>query len=141
MTSFRRAHVAGAPVYSAAVYQPKGYALPKADWTDIRVPAGDWIRPREFLGEPDPLRAYAEALVRLYDSRIDAAREWFERVGREYHACALCCWCPYDRAAQRQLAEFGSFVCHTGPLGWWIENRLGVRVWNDTDRARMKAIL
>lgn len=148
MTSFQRSHGLTMPVFSAAVYQPKGYELPKADWTDIRRD-GRWIRPRDFVTESgvyvgDPLESYARALFELYDSRIEEAQRWFHEVAQDYHTLggiALACWCPYDRAAQRQLGEHGSFVCHTGPLGSWIESRLGHRVWNDTDRARMKAIV
>lgn len=134
MTSFFKVNDDNTPEefvpHSVAVYQPKGYTLPKIAWTDIRKD-GKWIRPREFMDDPSPAEAYWSAILDHYDTREDEAWEWYE-TAPEY--LAMCCWCPSDRAAQRQLKEFGSFICHTGPLGEWLESRLGVHVSYDEDR-------
>lgn len=139
LTSFMRSHSLppGVVPYSAAVYQPKGYSYEKVAWTDIRPAGGQWIRPREFLSEDEPLDGYRQALLSLYGSRKEAAVAWRDSVP---HDVALCCWCPYDRAAQRQLDQFGSFVCHTAVLGEFIYNELGVAVWEDADRRKMAVL-
>lgn len=136
ITSFQRSHGLGdVPVWSAAVYSPRQFThYPKAWWTDIRNEDGAWTRPRDFVDRPDPLGAYRAELLRLYRSREEQARAWVSGVD---DWAALCCWCPYDRAAQRQLEEHGSFVCHTAVVGEFLEE-LGVRVWYDQDRRRMK---
>lgn len=122
--------------YSAAVYQPKGFNFEKVAWTDIRKD-GKWTRPREFLDCPNPLHGYREAMLDLYESRYEEALEWANSL-RE--PVALCCWCPYDRAAQRQLKDFGSFVCHTAVLSEFCSERLGLPVWEDSDRRRMSVL-
>lgn len=140
MTSFQR-RFNGFPPFSVAVYQPKGVELPEVAWAKITKQDGTWIRPREFISEPDPLRAYHVALLGHYDCREAEAREWFDALKWQVgsHNCiGFCCWCPYERRAQEQLAEHGSFVCHTAVLGEWIETRLGVPVWYDSDRRKMK---
>lgn len=139
LTSFFKSHGLpdGVVPYSAAVYQPKGYGYPKVPWTDIRPDGGQWIRPREFLSEANPLDGYRKALLDLYGGRKDEACAWRDSLA---HDVALCCWCPYDRAAQRQLGDFGSFVCHTAVLGEFIYNELGVAVWEDADRRKMAVL-
>lgn len=122
---------------SAAVYQPYGFKYPKVDWTDIRDQNGNWIRPRNFLGEPSPLIAYRQALIDLYMSRLPEAQDWAWSLEGDV---ALCCWCPYDKAAQRQLKEHGSFVCHTAVLGEFISNALQLPVWYDGDRRQMAVL-
>lgn len=141
ITSFQRSHGFLMPVLSVAMYQPKGYDYPRLDWALIGQPDGSgWIRPRNFIGQPDPLGSYKRALWAQYDSRIAQAQSWGEYIGNDYYSVAFCCWCPHDRAAQRQMEEHGSFVCHTDVLGEWIEDRLGVRVWYDSERRHMKAL-
>lgn len=136
ITSFQRAFQLPVPAFSAAVYQPQGYSLPKADWADIRR-NGTWTRPRDFVGQgEDPLLLYHQALLNLYAERWDEIEHWIRSVGNDF---ALCCWCPYDRAAQRQLHEHGSFVCHTAVVGEVLQDH-GVRVWYDEDRRRMKVL-
>lgn len=138
LTSFQRSHNIGHPACSVAVYQPEGYALPKVEWADIRR-GKVWTRPRDFIAEPDPLAAYHQSLLDLYRTREDQIRQWIEANGRFWTTMALCCWCPYDRAAQRQLGEHGSFVCHSAVVGEILEE-LGVRVWYDSDRRLMKVL-
>ncbi len=142
ITSFQRSHGLRMPVLSVAMYTPKGYEhIARLDWALIGKPDGtDWIRPRQFIGADDPLPQYRAALWRRYDERIHVARSWGDYIGDDYNAVAFCCWCPHDRAAQRQMGEHGSFVCHTDVLGEWIEARLGARVWFDSERRHMKAI-
>lgn len=135
ITSFRASHGLSVPVYSAAVYQPRGYSYPKIDWTDIRR-EGEWTRPRDFLQTEEPLLHYHHALLNLYASRKGEILQWLHTAPEMF---ALCCWCPYDRAAQRQLQEHGSFVCHTAVVAEVLE-QYGVRCWFDADRQRMKVL-
>lgn len=124
------------PKFSAAVYQPKGYNSPKAHWADIRR-NGAWTRPRDFISKPSPLIVYRSALWDLYASRHDAIERWIEdRAG----STALLCWCPYDKAAQRQLNEWGSFVCHTAVIGEYLSTVLKVPVWYDADRLKLAVL-
>lgn len=132
-TSFGRSKKLEIPKYSCAVYQPKGYNYPKIEWTDIRR-EGHWTRPRDFLTAYKPLDAYREALWALYSSREEAIHKWLYGIKGEV---ALCCWCPFDRAAQRQLVEHGSFVCHTAVLGLVLEKKFHQIVTYDADREKM----
>lgn len=141
MTSFFRSHglPPGFVPFSAAVYQPKGYSYVKAPWTDIRDANGNWIRPRNFLSAPDPLAAYHRALLDLYATRTGAIQTFLHSCEVERISPVFCCWCPKDRAAQRQLQEHGTFVCHTAVVGEVLE-QFGVGVWYDDDRRRMKVL-
>ena len=141
ITSFQRSFGLRMPLLSVAMYQPQGYNFPRLDWALIGNPDGsDWIRPRNFIGNHNPLQDYREALWARYDSRLAVATSWAEYIAADYYSVAFCCWCPHDRAAQRQMGEHGSFVCHTDVLGEWMESRLGIRVWYDSERRHMKAI-
>ena len=137
-TSFQKSHGLPPDVipHSAAVYQPRGYTYPKVAWTDIRRD-GAWTRPRDFLTETNPLHAYRESLLALYHSRRDEALAWAKGLTNDV---ALCCWCPFDKAAQRQLGDFGSFVCHTAVLSEFVYNELGLLVWEDADRRKMAVL-
>lgn len=126
----------GVEPLSAAVYQPRGYTLPKVAWTDIRR-GGKWTRPREFLYAADPAVAYWDAMIELYKSRLNDAIDWRIEVEMNGWDVALCCWCPYDRSAKRQIEEFGSFICHTGPLAAFIEEYLDFEIVLDKDREIM----
>jgi len=140
------------PAYSIAVYQPKGFSYPKLDMFDIRDEAGNWVRPRDFVGEghdaakpaPDLLRRYHDRLFELYRDRWQAVQQFGQNAFEiaqlvpllSGEDSALCCWCPYDRAAQRQLRDYGSFVCHS----WAVESflmEMGVEVVRDQDRQQM----
>ena len=142
LTSFKVAYELGFAnhedneVWSSAVSQPHWYPQrPKAGWMDIRpVAGGTWIRPREFISMDKPLEGYFQALQELYNSRRDEALEWAET--RPVPNVVICCWCPYDKAAQRQLAEHGSFVCHTAAVGEFLKG-LGFGVVADEDRKKM----
>jgi hypothetical protein len=140
LTSFFESHKVPKDVekFSAAVYPPKGYEwMPKAAWTDIRNNKGDWTRPRNFVNAENPLQAYRDALYELYSGRMLEASKWLtERQG----AVALCCWCPSDQAAQRQLKEWGSFICHTAVLGEFIYTEFAIPVWYDANRLRMTVL-
>jgi hypothetical protein len=126
------------------MYQPRQYGFSRVDWALIGKPDGsNWIRPRNFIDLPDPLAAYKAALWIRYNERTELAHAWFHSIEQAFPGVAgvaFLCWCPYDQAAQRQMREHGSFVCHTAVLGEWIENRLGHRVWFDHDRRHMKAL-
>lgn len=137
LTSFFRTRElpADLEVYSAAVYQPDGYSFPKAEWADIRKD-GRWIRPANFIKAPNPPMAYHDALMELYASRHDMIKDWCDA----HPKAVLCCWCPRDRAAQRQLREFGSFICHTSVMGEYLAEVLHLPVWYDADRRTMMVL-
>lgn len=116
--------------YSAAVYQPHGFSYPKLGIWDIRDEQGRWTRPRDFVKFADPLRAYKDALMGIYVSRAEQIEEWVFGLD---HPAVLCCWCPYDRAAQRQIKEHGSFVCHTSVI-YEVLKSYDQQVWLDKDR-------
>ena len=138
LCSFQHSHELppGVTPMSVAVYQPNGYDYPKVEWADIRRD-GHWIRPRDFITEAQPLVAYHDALYALYMERKAEAEWWRDAVPWDV---ALCCWCPYDQAAQRQLKDFGSFVCHTAVLSEFIYRELHVQVWEDGDRRHMAVL-
>jgi hypothetical protein len=148
LSSFRQYHTGdiarriGQP-FSIAVYQPQWWKeVPEAPLFNILNEKGDWIRPREFIPpnhdgtKPSQkvLQAYFEALFALYDTRRDQIRFWLR--SQDVPRIGLLCWCPYDRAAKRQLEDFGSFVCHSAAVGEYLK-RLGYRVLRDVDRKRM----
>ncbi|HJS83819.1 MAG TPA: hypothetical protein VJ742_13415 [Nitrososphaera sp.] len=122
--------------WSAAVYQPTGFKYPKATWTDIRED-GKWMRPRDFLDAEKPLLAYRAKLYSMYESRLEDAEKWLSELQAP---AALCCWCPYDKAAQRQLQQWGSFVCHTAVVGEFLIDKFQLPVWYDGDRRKMSVL-
>lgn len=139
LTSFRKAVELDETVWdiwSSAVYQPHWLPQrPKAKWMDIRPDfKGTWIRPREFIEMDYPLDGYFDTLATLYDSRQPMINEWLASLPDK--DIAICCWCPYDKAAQRQLEEHGTFVCHTAAVGSKLES-MGLWVDYDNDRERM----
>lgn len=125
--------------WSGAVYQPKGYNYPKADCWDIRKD-GKWIRPREFLEAEKPLIEYRNALWELYDSRRPQIEQWLGQHGWDEQFAAVCCWCPSDKAAKKQLDLFGSFVCHTSVVGEYLSEEMKIPVWYDSDRLKMAVL-
>ena len=142
LTSFRMRHeLHKVELYSAAIYQPKGYNYPEADCFKITGKDGRWIRPREFIQYKNPVSAYTDALMRLYDSRSLKISKFLKRSDAANSNIALCCWCPYERAAQRQLKEWGSFICHLSVIGWWLHYRYKkIPVWLDRDRLQMTVL-
>lgn len=122
--------------WSSAVYQPHWLPqLPKAEWMDIRPDrSGQWIRPREFMEQENPLDGYFQALAELYQSRMGEVEDWIAGLTTRFNV--ICCWCPYDKAAKRQLQEWGTFVCHTAAVGQFLEE-LGFDVGIDEDRYKM----
>lgn len=140
LTSFRLSHGLAPHIVkmSVAMYPPKGYEhIPQLSWALIADEHGQWIRPRNFVTEEQPLQAYHDALYAQYKSRLGEAVAWSEQLSNDV---ALLCWCPYDRAAQRQLGDFGSFVCHTAVLSEFIFKELGLAVWEDGDRRHMAVL-
>lgn len=166
LTSFKRYHandyaLAPLPGYSIAVYQPRWFPqLPKLDVFDIRDAAGQWVRPRNFIpdftdydnytenrpADPVLLQRYHDTLAGMYRERtrasglalavgdLELARAVYPTSeGRDI---ALCCWCPYDKAAKRQIESYGSFVCHSWPVET-VLCELGYDVVRDADRQEM----
>lgn len=121
--------------FSAAVYQPKGFKFEKVAWTDIRDERGRWTRPREFLDYLDPVVAYRDALWTVYLQRDAAIQAWLYDWNKEDPV--LCCWCPYDSAAKRQIKEWGSYICHTAVIGKFLQHRYQIDVEYDKDRDKM----
>ncbi len=140
LTSFMRSAELppGIELWSAAVYQPRGFEFPKARCFDIRDFTNRWIRPREYMAEKQPLLMYRKALLKLYRGRANRILKWLgERKG---HNIALCCWCPYERAAQRQLKEWGSYVCHLSVVGEYLADNTKELIWYDSDRLKMAVL-
>lgn len=142
LTSFKRAAEneddwPSAYIWSSSVYQPDWLPQrPKAEWMDIRPGrTGKWIRPRLFVDQEEPLNGYFEALLELYESRLPAVERWIEATATYEHTW-IACWCPYDKAAKRQLDEWGTFVCHTAAVGYFLEEQ-GLSVNLDRDRHKM----
>jgi hypothetical protein len=139
-TSYRRMGYLpeGVRPFACTVYPPKGFEeIPKAPWTDIRDSHGEWVRPRRYVDQPNPLKAYREALLSQYVGRIFEAKLWSDL---HPYDVAFLCWCPYDRRAQEQLELHGSYVCHTSVLAEFIEIKLFIRCWLDTDRNHMAGL-
>lgn len=122
--------------YSVAVYQPTGYSYPKLHIFEIADDDGNWIRPREFLESRRPLEQYQDTLYGLYLSRKKDITTWVDSVKDKVNI--LCCWCPHDKAAQRQLRQFGSFVCHTAVVAEFLEQEYNLPVLVDGHRQKMK---
>jgi hypothetical protein len=132
LTSFKKSLTLPADYskFSIAVYQPKGFNYPKLPWFDIRE-NGRWIRPREFLSETEPLVGYREKLLEHFYKDAPEIKSWYwNQTGGDM---AFCCWCPYEKAAQRQIRQFGSFVCHTGVVYGALQY-MGIPVELDEDR-------
>lgn len=113
--------------WSAAMYQPHWYPGKLRQLGIFLIqeqPGWDWIRPRMFAHYKEPLVEYGHELYQLYKLRKDRIERWVDHV--QGKSVALCCWCPYDKAAQRQLKEHGSFVCHLGVVAWFLTNEFKV---------------
>jgi hypothetical protein len=136
ITSFKEsvAPIFGDRKFSVAVYQPVGFAYPKLEWADIRDSSGRWIMPRNFIGYKEPLEHYVRHLWRLYQTRAADIYAW-SKVART--GDVLCCWCPYEQAAQRQIREHGSFVCHTSVVGLYLNHVMRMNIVYDDDRTKL----
>ena len=144
LTSFKKNHEEqqeGDTPWSIAVYQPKWLpALPETRVFDIRDD-GAWVRPRDFLTPGhDPtlpdielIKRYRDKLLGMYAERRDEIGDFLRVAG---DVVCLCCWCPYDKAAQRQLHDYGSFVCHSAVVELFLDIA-GVEVMRDDDRKDM----
>lgn len=119
--------------FSVAVYQPAGFNYPKLDWADIRDSSGQWIMPRNFKQFNKPLEHYVRALWHHYQRRSADIYAW-TKVAKS--GDVLCCWCPYETAAQRQIRQFGSFVCHTSVIALLLEHDFRMNVVLDEDRTK-----
>lgn len=135
ITSFRRSKTLDFATYSVAVYQPKGFNYPELTMLKI-LDGGRWIMPHNFIRFDEPLHAYHQALRNLYHEREQHIRAW---LAEDSLAVAICCWCPYEKAAQRQLKEWGTFVCHTSVVGEILQE-YGAQVFYDADRRLMKVL-
>src|SRR3990170_1746497 len=132
LTSFyqyhRSTHRDRVPGYSIARWQPKWYQPLPA----LRLFHPGQIRPRDFGGD---LQAYHETLLVIFRQRYTShdQRKW---PWKQNGDIALCCWCPYAKAATRQIKEFGTFVCHSWPAETFLKE-LGLEVIRDGDRKGM----
>jgi hypothetical protein len=113
---------------------------------DIREDGiGMWTLPRYFVftdragkqtnTNEDVLQRYRDRLLGMYEARLKGAR--FPDVLHE--DIALCCWCPYEKAAKRQLETYGTFVCHSVAVEAFLQKH-GIEVVRDKDRERMVRI-
>lgn len=147
LSSFQRWHRRVDPVpelvYSIAVYQPEWYPeVEVAKCFNILDDRGRWIRPRNFIpdghdGRPDRdlMNRYFRALLLNYESRAEEIQRWVQDH-RHSQSVYLLCWCPHDRAAKRQISQYGSFVCHSAAVGYYLRQQ-GCDVVYDNDRRKM----
>jgi hypothetical protein len=148
LTSFKRYFDSkcAVPGYSIAVYQPRWYPkLPKIDMFDIRDENGQWTLPRNFVifdefgeqknSDMDVLRDYHDTLVAMYHTRFKILGS-IPEITKD---AALCCWCPYEKAAKRQLEHYGTFVCHSMAVETFLKE-IGIEVVRDKDREKMVMI-
>jgi len=108
-------------VWSGAVYQPKGYTFPKVDWMDIRDDDGLWIRPNRYLHYPQPAQGYLLNLYSHYQTRRYAADWWVDNL-RHDETNYVACWCPNERAAVKQINDFGTYICHLSVVEVFIND-------------------
>jgi hypothetical protein len=145
LTSFKRYFdmKCAIPGYSIAVYQPRWYPkLPKIDMFDIRDDTGRWTLPRNFVvldesgkqknSDVEVIQNYHDKLVEMYRTRFKVLGSLPEVMGD----AALCCWCPYEKAAKRQLEHYGTFICHSMAVETFLK-RIGIEVVRDKDREKM----
>jgi len=149
LTSFKRYHDDKwtMPGVSIAVYQPKWYPqLPKIDYFDIRNEKGSWIRPRDFVPPNHDrtkfdfsiVEAYATELIHQYHLRYTDIWDWLkENQLFQRSDIALCCWCPHDKAAGRQIKDFGTYVCHSAVVEKFLNDHFDVDVIRDKERGNM----
>lgn len=146
LTSFKKAadntlaaHT-GLHVYSIACHQPRG-----TNYDELRFLApidrhGHDIRLSRIVDLSTPAR-FEETLSSLrlnladaFMSRLDEIRHWAETLD-DKTTTVLCSWPPYSKAAQKQLAEFGLFTCHSSAVVEVIKLlRPEVKVVMDRDR-------
>lgn len=122
-------------VWSAARWQPKGFRLAEAAWMKPVWPAeyqkaGQPFKLRDVYGDVGEYHKFMRYVYGRHESVVVDRDAWLAKAGRFVVAA---CWCPWSKTSQRQIATFGSFVCHTAPLGSVLAE-LGVRVEYDSDR-------
>lgn len=123
--------------YSIAVYQPQWFdTLPKCSAFNILDKNNIWIRPRNYEKFRKPLVQYGQDLYELYHTRRARIERWLTLI-QKYERVYLCCWCPYDRAAQRQIKQHGTFVCHSAAVEWFLRENFGIVCIRDNDRDKM----
>jgi hypothetical protein len=110
LTSFRDAYTMDFDErWSGARWAPKLCAdWPVAEWAQP-MDSGGKVVIRAFGDGSGALVAYRDYLLDLYRHRVDDVDDWLDEVQGEV---ALCCWCPHTIQAGKQLALFGTFVCH-----------------------------
>jgi hypothetical protein len=158
LTSFKRFHANTSskriPGYSIAVTQPDWQPeLPMLHLFDIRDPnnGGAWTKVRDFVDESgDDLGAvkrYHEHLLDMYQRRYtyeqslgQLGTQIAELIPMFRHDVALCCWCPYTKAAKSQIERFGTFVCHSMVVETFLR-RGGLKVVRDKDREKQMVTL
>ena len=126
------------PAFSVAVYQPNWYEqLEQADVFEIRDRDGTWIRPQLFANSANPLQAYGDELYWLYTTRMMLVNNFLKQFHNN-DRLIFCCWCPYEKRTKAQINRYGSYVCHTGVIKWFIEKEFGgIKVIVDEDRRNM----
>lgn len=133
LTSFVKSVEYNCPKYSVARRQPKGFNYPELKFLAPISSTGEILRLSTFPN--DPVANYAIALKEAYKYRWDVIKSWLCSLSEDI---ALCCWCPYSKSTQRQLKEYGVFVCHTGLVGQMIRKwRPDIEVVLDSDREKL----
>ena len=116
--AMRQSNVA---VRSVASYAPRDFdpRLSIPEFAPLN-PDGSRFRIRDH-GTPDDF--YMAMHMRLQETGADGLVKLLELQQAGYNGVILCCWCPGTTTARKQLREHKSFVCHTEPLGFWLQGR------------------
>ena len=125
------------PGVSIAMYQPKWYeALPTLDMFLINDEHGNWIKPGNF--QDSPVEEYAGVLSHEYHKRYDDIWKWLETNKLFKNTdIALCCWCPHASAASKQIAQHGTYICHSAVVEQFLMEHFDVEVVRDAERSNM----
>ena len=126
----------GVPVFSVARWQPRSRAEARP-WPELSFLAATdaYGRPLRLRNYPDaPIAGYCAAYGEALAARWAAVRQWLDGLSPDAHA-VLACWCPHSSVGRRQVAEHGTFFCHTMLIGEVIRTaKPDVLVHPDRDR-------
>lgn len=108
-------------VLSVASYAPRDFNPERSipEFAPLN-PDGSRFRIRDH-GTPDDF--YWAMHDRLQKVGVDGLRKLSKLMEAGVNGVVLCCWCPGTTTARKQLREHKSFVCHTEPLGFWLQGR------------------
>lgn len=115
-------------ILSCARWQPRGFNYTELVGSAPLDGDGEAILVRHF----DTPEMYWNGLRDMYAEWLDEDEEAAGTLALTDYV-VLACWCPRTRKAREQLDRYGSFICHTGPLGEAL-TEAGYDVVFDEDR-------